>query len=125
MLSQHGEPPAYGGWEGIMRAAYDGVAPGGVLVPFAGAGRGVEEVAWAVCEYYQSKPFAYETEWPIRMAVIRHLGVLTHQVLVILHTSIDAYGLSALASDVDGRDPETGAAAGRVVAVPPLEQARR
>lgn len=72
-------------------------------------------VAEAVSEHYQEKPFEFETEWPVRMAVIRSGGVLTHLVMVILHTSIDAYGLTALMSDVD--NPVTG--------VSPLEQARK
>ena len=75
------------------------------------------EVAEAVSEHYQEKPFEFETEWPIRMAVIRSGGALTHMVMVILHTSIDAYGLTALMSDVENPGPVTG--------VPPLEQARK
>lgn len=75
------------------------------------------EVAESVSVHYQEKPFEFETEWPVRMAVIRSHGQLTHQVMVILHTSIDAYGLTALMSDVDDPGPVTG--------VPPLEQARK
>ncbi|HEU5469124.1 MAG TPA: condensation domain-containing protein [Actinophytocola sp.] len=83
------------------------------------------EVAEQVSERYQKVDFAFETEWPVRMAVIRSGGVLTHQVLVILHTAIDAYGLSALWADLAARDPDTGAAAGPVRATQPLEQARK
>ncbi|HEY0451693.1 condensation domain-containing protein [Actinophytocola sp.] len=83
------------------------------------------EVAEAVSQRWQTVPFAYETEWPVRLAAIRKDGVLTHVVTVILHTSIDAYGLSALAADIGARDPETGEAAGPVTALQPLEQARR
>jgi hypothetical protein len=83
------------------------------------------EVAEAVSRRYQSVHFDFGAEWPIRTAVVRHDGVLTHRVLAILHTSIDAYGLSALAADVAARDPATGAAAGPVTALQPLEQARR
>ncbi|HEV8559059.1 MAG TPA: condensation domain-containing protein [Actinophytocola sp.] len=77
------------------------------------------EVATAVSERYQSEQFELETEWPVRFAVIRSGGVLTHQVLVILHTSIDADGLVALLADLD-RDDESAP-----VGLPPLEQARR
>jgi hypothetical protein len=77
------------------------------------------EVAQAVSERYQSEQFELETEWPVRFAVIRSGGVLTHQVLVILHTSIDADGLAALLADV-GKDDESAP-----VGMPPLEQARR
>lgn len=83
------------------------------------------DVAEATSQRYQSQQFAYETEFPVRMAVIRHDGVLTHSVLVILHTSIDAYGLSALAADLATRDPRTGAVAGPVTALQPLEQAAK
>jgi hypothetical protein len=83
------------------------------------------EVAEAVSQRYQRVPFDYGTEFPVRMAVIRHEGVLTHSVLIILHTSIDAYGLSALAADLAARDQETGAAAGPVTALQPLEQAAK
>jgi hypothetical protein len=83
------------------------------------------EVAEAVSQRWQHEEFDYEREWPIRLAAIRKDGALTHLVTVILHTSIDAYGLSALAADVAARDAETGAAAGPVTALQPLEQAAR
>ena len=82
------------------------------------------EVAEAVSQRWQHEKFDYEHEWPIRLAVIRSGGALTHTVTVILHTSIDAYGLSALAADVDARDSVTGDAA-PVTALQPLEQAAR
>jgi hypothetical protein len=77
------------------------------------------EVAEAVSQRYQTDPFAYETEFPVRRAVIRHDGALTHSVLVILHTSIDAYGLSALLADLADRNR------GAVTALQPLEQAAK
>jgi hypothetical protein len=83
------------------------------------------EVAEAMSRRWQHEPFDVEDEWPIRLAAIRAHGVLTHVVTVILHTSVDAYGLSALAADVAARDPETGEAAGPVTALQPLEQAAR
>jgi hypothetical protein len=81
-------------------------------------------VAEAVSERYQKTDFRFETEWPVRMAVVRSHGALTHQVLVILHTAIDAYGLRALMADLAMRDPDTGAACGPVTAMQPLAQAR-
>jgi hypothetical protein len=77
------------------------------------------KVAEAVSGRYRSEPFEFGTEWPVRLAVIRRHGVLTHQVLVILHTSIDAEGMNALLADLAARDPAP------VTALPPLEQARR
>jgi hypothetical protein len=80
-------------------------------------------VAGALSDHWAVVPYAYETEWPVRMAAVVSAGVVTHVVTVILHTSIDAFGLSALAADIGARDPETGAAAGPVTALPPLAQA--
>ncbi|MFC4857884.1 condensation domain-containing protein [Actinophytocola glycyrrhizae] len=82
-------------------------------------------VAEAISEHWQVVPFAYETEWPVRMAAVVAGGAVTHVVTVILHTSIDAFGLSALAADIGARDPVTGAPAGPVTALPPLAQAAR
>lgn len=83
------------------------------------------EVAEALSEHWQTVHFAYETEWPVRMAAVVAGGAVTHVVTVILHTSIDAFGLSALAADIGARDPVTGAPAGPVTALPPLAQAAR
>lgn len=81
-------------------------------------------VAEQISERYQRKLFEYETEWPMRAAVVRSRGVLTHWVLVFLHTAIDAYGLAALLEDIAARDPRTGEGP-PVTATQPLEQARR
>jgi hypothetical protein len=81
------------------------------------------EVAEALSAHWQLVPFAYETEWPVRLGAIVVDGAITHVVTVILHTSIDAFGLSALAADIGARDPVTGAPAGPVTALPPLAQA--
>lgn len=84
-------------------------------------------VAEALSEHWQVALYDYETEWPVRMAAVM-VGsvvgsVVTHVVTVILHTSIDAFGLSALAADIGARDQETGAPARPVTALPPLAQA--
>lgn len=88
------------------------------------------EVAEAVSGYWQVLPFAYATEWPVRMAAVLAgpatpggTPLVSHVVTVILHTSIDAFGLSALAADIGARDRETGAPAGPVTALTPLAQA--
>ncbi len=83
------------------------------------------EVAEALSAHWQVVHFAYETEWPVRMAAVVADGAVTHVVTVILHTSIDAFGLSALAADIGARDPVTGAPAGPVTALAPLEQAAK
>ncbi|HYS38113.1 MAG TPA: condensation domain-containing protein [Pseudonocardiaceae bacterium] len=83
------------------------------------------EAAKAVEARYKEVDFDYETEFPIRMAVIRRDGAPAHMVAVYLHTVLDAGGLTALRNDMFARDPVTGAAAAPVTAIQPLEQARR
>ncbi len=83
------------------------------------------EVADALSTHWQTVPFAYETEWPVRLGAVVAGGAVTHVVTVILHTAIDAFGLSALVADIGARDPVTGAPAGPVTALPPLAQAAR
>jgi len=101
-------------------------AAGQVTVEVVDAGaHDPAEVAEAVSQRWQHEHFDYEHDWPVRLAAIRKDGALTHVVTVILHTSIDAYGLSALAADVGARDRATGAAAGPVTALQPLAQAAR
>jgi len=95
------------------------------LVVVAAGSDDPAEVAEALSVHWQVVPFAYETEWPVRMGAVTAGGAVTHVVTVILHTSIDAFGLSALVADIGARDPETGAPAGPVTAVPPLGQAAR
>jgi hypothetical protein len=80
-------------------------------------------VAEALSTHWQTVLFDYATDWPVRMAAVISAGAVTHVVTVILHTSIDAFGLSALAADIGARDPKTGAPAGPVTALPPLAQA--
>ena len=99
------------------------------LVVVAAGSDDPAEVAEALSVHWQVVPFAYATEWPVRMGAVTAGGgdtpTVTHVVTVILHTSIDAFGLSALVADIGARDPETGAPAGPVTAVPPLGQAAR
>lgn len=82
-------------------------------------------VAEQVMARYEERHFDYEHEWPVRMAVIRHDGRITHGVAVYLHTAIDAGGLDVLLADMAARDPMTGAARGPVTAMQPLAQARQ
>jgi hypothetical protein len=107
-----------------QRVATAGAIP--LLVVAAGDDDPVE-VAAALSDRWQVVPFAYETEWPVRMAAVVTADgdTVTHVVSVFLHTSIDAFGLSALVADIGARDPETGAPAGPVTALPPLAQAAR
>ena len=65
-----------------------------------------------------------EREWPVRRAVIRHRGRLTHQVTVVCHLVTDGFGAMVLAEEV-----LRWRAAGRHLDTPPtatqpLEQAQ-
>ena len=107
-----------------QRVSASGEVP--LLVVAAGADDPAEVVE-ALSAHWKVVPFAYETEWPVRMAAVVTGGAgshtVTHVVTVFLHTSIDGFGLAALVADLRARDPETGAPAGRVTALPPLAQA--
>jgi len=93
------------------------------LLVVAADGADPAVVAAALRERWKREPFAYETEWPVRMGAVTVDGVVTHVVTVILHTSIDGFGLAALLADVRARDPVSGAPAGPVAGRTPLEQA--
>ena len=79
------------------------------------------ETAAAVAAVYKTRIFAYEDEWPLRVAVITYRGTATHVAEVICHLALDAFGLAALHDDFDRHDERTGP----VTAMQPLEQARR
>lgn len=83
------------------------------------------EIALAVRRRYQTTDFEYETEWPVRMAVVLRDGAATHAVAVYLHLMIDANGLRALMADLRHLAPGWETAAPPVLAMEPLEQARR
>lgn len=83
------------------------------------------ELAQAVRRRYQTTDFDYETEWPVRMAVICRDGAATHAVVVYLHLMIDANGMRALIADLRHLAPGWETAAPPVTALQPLEQAVR
>jgi len=79
------------------------------------------EVADAVAAEYKDRTFAYEHEWPMRMAVITHHGNATHIAQMICHIVLDTFGLAVLYDDFDHRAERTGP----VTAMQPMEQASR
>lgn len=81
-------------------------------------------VADEVRDRLQREHFDYENEWPLRVALVTVDGTPVWQVVVYLHLSIDAGGMTALIKDLFSRDPETGTAP-PVTGLTPLEQARR
>jgi hypothetical protein len=62
--------------------------------------------------------YDFVDEWPVRMAVIRHRGALTHQVVVLCHLVTDGFGGLIMLRDLASRDTTP------VTATQPLEQAR-
>jgi hypothetical protein len=79
-------------------------------------------VAAAVRARYEATGYDFATDWPVRMAVVRHDGVLTHQVSVVCHLVSDGFGALAMRRDLAAR--QAGAAAGPGGATQPLDQAR-
>lgn len=91
--------------------------------------RDPSEVAYEVKLGYESRDFDYENEWPVRMAAVAD-GVadgdrVIYMVAIYNHLAADAHSLLALLDDILARDPVTGAAAGPVTAIQPLELAEK
>ena len=82
------------------------------------------KLAEAVSARHYDTPFDYERDWPVRMTLVRQGGSLTHMVMTLSHHAADATAAMVMFTDMLARDPVTGAAAGPVAAVQPLELAR-
>ncbi|MEO6702732.1 MAG: condensation domain-containing protein [Jatrophihabitantaceae bacterium] len=80
------------------------------------------EVGNAIMDEYQATDFDYPNEWPLRAAVIRSNGELTHMAAVYLHTALDAFGLQVLLADLANYGSAT--ASEPVQALHPMDQAR-
>jgi hypothetical protein len=80
-------------------------------------------VGTALRARYHDTEFEYATEWPVRLAVIRHRGALTHVLALYCHMATDGSGLDAMMTDLANLDFRTGLATGPVTAMQPLEQA--
>ncbi|MFG2044635.1 condensation domain-containing protein [Dactylosporangium sp. NPDC048998] len=88
------------------------------------AGGDPAAVAEEVSRRLHETGFDFERDWPVRTAVIRHRGALTHQVTVVCHLVNDGFGGMVLADEVArwhraGRRSDT-----EPTAMQPLEQAR-
>ncbi|HEV2373010.1 MAG TPA: condensation domain-containing protein [Streptosporangiaceae bacterium] len=82
------------------------------------------ETAEELYRQYHARNFEYETEWPIRWAVVCSHGKATHFVSEICHLALDGEGAMALAADMESPDRAAGRELPLVVAMQPLEQAR-
>src|SRR5690606_35576814 len=76
------------------------------------------EVAAAVFNRYRDSDYDFAKDWPVRVAVIRHRGVLTHQAWVMSHLVTDGVGGLVILREMAKRD----ASASRSCPAP-LEQA--
>ena len=52
---------------------------------------------------WRAREFDYANEWPLRMAAVRHDGVLTHVVAIMSHHATDLGGLSVMLRDLRSR----------------------
>ena len=86
----------------------------------AAAGTDPAEVAAMVSADHEESHFDYENEWPVRMALVRQEGRLTHLVTTLCHVVADAAAAMEMFTDLIGRDPATGAAKEPVSEMTPL-----
>ncbi|GAA3205590.1 hypothetical protein ACFO1B_33650 [Dactylosporangium siamense] len=70
----------------------------------AGPGEDPAAVADALHVAWKARKFDYTTEWPIREAVVRQDGTITHVVVVICHVATDGSGLGTMIRELGERD---------------------
>lgn len=69
----------------------------------AGGGTTPDELAAAVEAHYRHAPFDFAEDWPVRMAVIRRDGELTHMVAIMCHLVTDGAGARVMLREVAAR----------------------
>ncbi len=77
-------------------------------------------LAAALFAEWKARDFDYTGEWPIREAVVRHRGAVTHVVVLVLHLAADGSGLGTMIRDLAERDPVTRQPRGPYTAMQPL-----
>ncbi|MFC0530797.1 condensation domain-containing protein [Phytohabitans kaempferiae] len=83
------------------------------------------EVAEAVRQRFCAADHDFARDWPVRMAVVRHHGVPTHQVVVLSHLVTDGFGALVILREIEDRDLVAGRRpAPPVTALDPMGQAR-
>lgn len=75
-------------------------------------------VAKGVQDRFQATDHDHATEWPVRMAVVRHRGAPAYQVMVVCHLVVDGFGALVMQEEMRTRPGAPGAA------LEPLAQAR-
>jgi hypothetical protein len=81
-------------------------------------------LAESVEQQWKQAGWELANEWPVRWAIIRQHGVVSHFVALYAHFVIDAYGFEALGADIANMDKATGRHLAPVEGMPPMEQAR-
>lgn len=74
--------------------------------------------AEAICDEWRASEMDFTAEWPVRMAVVRCGGELTHMAVLVSHLVTDATGAGVMMAEVARRE------AAPVSGMQPLEQAR-
>ncbi|WP_238009032.1 condensation domain-containing protein [Dactylosporangium sp. AC04546] len=62
-----------------------------------------EKVAEGVCDRWRDEPLDFTAEWPVRMAVVRKDGRLTHMAVLVSHFVTDAAGAVTMMTEVASR----------------------
>ncbi|HZM74471.1 MAG TPA: condensation domain-containing protein [Candidatus Limnocylindrales bacterium] len=78
----------------------------------------LDDLARRVQDWYQQTPYDFAGEWPLRVGVIRHHGVLTHHIAIMCHLVSDGIGADVIVREAVER-PATP-----VSGMQPMEQAR-
>ena len=74
---------------------------------------------------WQATKFDYQTEWPIRMAAVRHRGAWTHVIVCLSHLAADGAGVGVMMRELAERDRATNRARTPVASMSPLELSAR
>ncbi|MFG1805142.1 condensation domain-containing protein [Streptomyces sp. NPDC049040] len=118
-----------------MRARISTGADGALVQEVSGSGQAVlgivdtadggdpGQVARDLADRWEATPFDHAGEWPIRMAAVRSLGVVTHVVVTISHVATDGSGIGVMLRELGERDPVTGQPGTADPAMGPLELA--
>jgi hypothetical protein len=83
-----------------------------------------EQVAAELHRRYDAYVFDEAREWPVRWAAVTSHGAATHEVWAISHLVADGPSMVLMLDDLASRDGVTGAAAGPVTSLQPIELAR-
>ncbi|MET7396033.1 condensation domain-containing protein [Dactylosporangium sp. NPDC005572] len=119
----------YGGMRALLRFGPDGAVTQEVFgsgeatleVHDAAPSEDPATVAADLLAAWRSRIFDYANEWPIRMAVVRAAGAVTHVVVLVCHLATDGAGLATMIRELGERDPATGQPAAPHAGMQPLD----